>query len=127
MKDTSTLRIACWGGSIADLTFGLLMIVFPSVCLKIYGINIVLSSEIRFWMAYAGTAIFTWTAFLIWGLMQLKERKFIALVTALVVLGLGITQIAGIFFGAVPAVNMAPLFAMQLILIAFLLIGYCKA
>ena len=128
MKRTSFLKTAYVTGAIADLTFGLLMIAFPSVCLKIYGIDIVLSPEIRFWMAYAGIAIFTWTAFLIWGLRQLKERRFIALATALVVIGFVITQIVGLFFGTVSAtINMVPLFAMQFVLIALLLIGYCKA
>ncbi len=127
MKNTSILKTAYVVGVIVDLTFGLLMIAFPSVCLKIYGINIVLSSEVRFWMAYAGIAIFTWSAFLIWGLRQLKERKFIALATALVVLGFVITQIVGILFGTVSVVNMVPLFAMQFVLIALLLIGYRNA
>ncbi len=127
MKNTSYLKVAYWAGAIADLKFGLLMIAFPSVCLKIYGINIVLSPEIRFWMSYAGIAIFTWTAFLIWGLRQLEERKFIAIVTAVVVLGFVITQIAGIVFGIVSPINMVPLFGMQFILIALFLIGYRKA
>ena len=78
-------------------------------------------------MAYAGIVILTWTAFLIWGLMQLKERKFIAIITVLVIIGLVIVQIMGIFIGAVPAVNMVPLFAMQIILLALFLIGYSKA
>jgi hypothetical protein len=127
MKNTSFLKVAYWAGAIADLTFGLLMIAFPSACLRVYGINIVVSPEIRFWMAYAGIAIFTWTAFLIWGLRQLEERKFIAIATAFVVLGFVITQIVGIFFGTVSAINMVPLLAMQFILIALLLIGYRKA
>ncbi len=127
MKNTLILKTAYLAGAIADLTFGFLMIAFPSVCLKIYGINIVLSPVIRFWMAYAGIAIFTWTAFLIWGLRQLKERKFIALATALVVLGFVIAQIVGILFGTVSVVNMVPLFAMQFVLIALLLIGYRNA
>jgi hypothetical protein len=127
MKNPSVLKVAYVLGVIADLAFGILLIAFPSFSLKIYGINTELSPAIRFWMAYAGTVIFTWTAFLIWGLMQPKERKFISLVTALVVLGLSITQIAGLFFNAVPAANMIPLFALQFILIAFFLIGYCKA
>jgi len=127
MKNTSYLKAAYLAGSVADLTFGLLMIVFPSVCLKIYGINIVLLPEIRFWMAYAGIVIFIWTAFLIWGLMKLEERKFIALITVLVVLGLVSIQTLGIFWGGVNLVNMVPLFAMQFVLITLLLIGYRKA
>ena len=110
----------------ADFIFGLLMITFPSFCLKIYGINIVLSPEIRFWMAYAGVAIFTWTAFLIWGLRKIEERMFIAIVTAFVVLGFVITQIGGIFFGIVSVVIMVPLLAVQFVLITLLLIGYRK-
>ncbi len=127
LKNSLFLKAGYLLGAIADSTFGFLMIFFPSVCLKVYGINIVLTSEVRFWMAYAGTVIFIWTAFLIWGLMQLRERKFIALVTAFAVLGLVITQIVGIMIGTVPAVNMAPLLAMQFILISLFLIGYFKA
>ena len=78
-------------------------------------------------MAYAGIAIFSWTAFLIWGLGQLKERKFIALATVFVIVGFIIVQIAGIIFGTFSVVNMVPLFAMQLILVTLLLVGYCKA
>ncbi len=127
LKNTLFLKMGYLLGAIADSTVGFLMIVFPSVCLKIYGINIVLSSEVRFWMAYAGIAIFTWSAFLIWGLRQLEERKFIALASAFVVLGFVIAQIVGIFFGTVSAINMVPLFAMQFILISLFLIGYFKA
>jgi hypothetical protein len=60
-------------------------------------------------------------------LRQLEERKFIAIATVFVVLGFVITQIVGIIFGTVSAINMVPLFAMQFILIALLLIGYRKA
>ncbi len=127
MKNTFVLKVAYVLGAIADFTFGLLMIDFPSVCLKIYGINIVLSPETRFWIAYAGVPIFTWTAFLIWGLRQIEERKFIAIATAFVVLGFVIAQIMGISGGTVSATYMVPLLAVQFILMALLLIGYRKA
>jgi len=78
-------------------------------------------------MAYAGIAIFKWTAFLVWGLRQLRERKFIAIATAAVVLGFVCAQIVGIFSGIVSVINMVPLFVMQSVLIALLLIGYYKA
>ena len=74
-KDTSILRTACLAGAIADLAFGLLLIAFPSLSLKIYGINIELSPAVRFWMAYAGIAIFSWTAFLIWGLATTQADR----------------------------------------------------
>ena len=127
MKNTSILRIAYWAGSIADLAFGLLLIAFPSLSLKIYGVNIELSPPVRFWMAYAGVAIFSRTAFLIWGLGQLEERKFIALATVFVIVGFFIAQIVGIIFGTISVVNMVPLFAMQLVLVALFLAGYCRA
>ena len=129
MKNTSILRIAYWAGSIADLVFGLLLIAFPSLSLKIYGINTELSPVLRFWMAYAGAAILSWTAFLVWGLGQLEERKFIALATVFVVLGFFIIEIIGIIFGTVSTINMVivALLAMQLVLVALLLVGYRKA
>jgi len=114
-------------GSVADIIFGVLLIAFPSVCLNIYGNDAVLSPDIRFWMAYAGIAIFTWTGFLVWGMKQLKERKSIALVTAFVVTGFMIVQSVGLFYGIGLAVNMIPLFVMQFILIALFLVGYAKA
>jgi len=126
MKSASILRTAYWAGAISDFIFGLLMIFVPSVCLKIYGINIELSPAVRFWMAYAGIAIFSWTGFLIWGLGQLKERKFIALATVFIIFGFVSVQIAGVIVGTVSIVNMVLLFALQLILAALLLVGYCK-
>ena len=36
MKNTSILKTAYWAGAIADFTFGLLMIAFPSVCDAVY-------------------------------------------------------------------------------------------
>jgi hypothetical protein len=39
MKNTSILRTAYLAGAIADLAFGLLLITFPSLSLKIYGNN----------------------------------------------------------------------------------------
>jgi hypothetical protein len=39
MKNTAALKAAYALGSIADSGFGLLMLAFPSVCLKLYGIN----------------------------------------------------------------------------------------
>ena len=127
MKGTSILRTAYWGGSIADLAFGFLLIAFPSLSLKIYGINTELSPAVRFWMVYAGVAIFSWTAFLIWGLRQLEERKFVALATVIVVLGFAIVEIVGIIFGTVSAINMVALLAVQVVLVGLLLVGYCKA
>jgi len=126
MKNTFVLKVAYLAGAGADLTLGLLMIAFPSVCLKLYGINIKPSPESRFWMAYAGIPIFVWTAFLVWGSRRLRERKFVAISTAFVVLGFVIAQIVGVLLGTVSAVNMLPLFAMQLILIALFLTGYRK-
>ena len=64
---------------------------------------------------------------MIWGMRKLEERKFIAIVTVFVVLGFVITQIVGISWGIVSAINMVPLFAMQFVLIALLLTGYRKA
>jgi len=92
-----------------------------------HGINAALSSELRFWIGYAGIAIFAWTAFLVWGSRRPGERKFVAIPTVGVVLGFVIAEIVGIFQGTVSAINMAPLLAMQLILIALLLIGYRRA
>ncbi|MFC2084681.1 hypothetical protein ACFLS9_06465 [Bacteroidota bacterium] len=39
MKNETTLKIGYVLGSIADMIFGLLMIAFPSICLKIYGVR----------------------------------------------------------------------------------------
>ncbi len=127
MKNTSILKAAYLAGAVADFTIGLLMIAFPSVCLKLYGTNAALSPELRFWIVYAGIPIFAWTAFLIWGSRRPGERKFVAIPTVCVVLGFVIAEIVGIFQGAVSAINMAPLLAMQFILIALLLTGYRRA
>jgi hypothetical protein len=126
MKNETILKIGYVLGSIADMILGLLMVAFPSICLKIYGIQVELSSTIRFWMAYAGLVIFLWTAFLLWGRRKPQERKFIALVTVFAVLGLVIIQICGILFQVVPLLNMIPLFIMQSILIFFFVYGYHK-
>ena len=127
MKNETILKTGYVLGSIADIIFGVLMIAFPSICLKIYGINTPLSPTIRFWMAYAGLIIFLWTALLLWGMRKPKERKFIELVTAFVVLGFVVIQICGILFRVVPLLNMMPLFLMQFILIFFFVYGYYKA
>lgn len=85
MKNERILKTGYVLGSIADIAFGLLM-VFPAVCLKIYGIQMALSLQIQFWMAYAGCVIFSWTALLLWGRRKPGERKFIALATVFPVL-----------------------------------------
>ncbi len=127
MRNETILKIGYVLGSIADMIFGLLMVAFPSICLRIYGIQVELSSTIRFWMAYAGLVIFLWTALLLWGRRKPQERKFIALVTVFVVLGFVIIQICGVLFQVVPLLNMIPLFIMQSILIFFFVYGYYKA
>ena len=127
MKNTSILRVAYLAGAVADFTIGLLMIAFPSVCLKLYGIDTALSPELRFWVVYAGIPIFAWTGFLIWGSRRPGERNFVAIPTVCVALGFVIAEVVGILFDIFSAINMAPLLAMQLILIALLLTGYRKA
>jgi hypothetical protein len=127
MKNTSILKVAYLAGAVADFTVGLLMITYPSICLKLYGFNITQSPEVRFWVAYAGVPILAWTAFFIWGLRRPGERKFVAVPTILVVLCFVMVQIAGIFNGTLPTVNMLPLLAMQLVLVALFLMGYRRA
>ncbi len=126
MKNETIINIGYVLGSVADTIFGLLMITFPSIILKIYGIQAVLSPTIRFLTAYAGIPILIWTAFLLWGRRKPQERKFIALVTVFVVLGFMIIQIFGILLQVIPLLNMIPLFILQSILIFFLGYGYYK-
>ncbi len=100
--NNKVLKAAYILGIIADITFGLLLILAPSFSLSFYGFDEALSSVTRFWMAYAGVAIFTWTAFLVWAYQDLKGRKFVSLVTAFVVVGFVVAQIAAILFSVVP-------------------------
>jgi hypothetical protein len=121
------LKAAYILGIIADIKFGLLLIIAPSLCLSILGFSESLSPILRFWMAYSGIAIFTWTAFLIWAYQDLAERKFVSLVTAFVVIGFVVAQIAAILFNVVPFLNMVPLLVLQASLIFAFVLGYIRA
>ncbi|MGD9202814.1 MAG: hypothetical protein PVI26_14740 [Chitinispirillia bacterium] len=126
MKNEKIIKTGYVLGSILDILFGLLMVAFPSFCLKIYGFQTELSPTIRFWIAYPGSIIFFWTALLIWGMRKPQERKFIALITILIVFGFMLIQICGILFQVVPFLNMVWLLIIQLLLISILGYGYYK-
>ena len=64
-----------------------------------------LNGSYYFAMGYGASLMFGWTLLLIWAYCKPLERRFVALFTSLVVIGLVVTEITSIAYGIIKKHN----------------------
>lgn len=119
------LRIAFIVGAIAD-GVALLPMVLPAPAGILWGLDDMPSS---FWFAmYYGAALMLgWTGLLVWAAIRPIERKFVAVLTALVVAGLMISEAQAVNLGVIDARRLVPIAVLQSILVLIFVAAYWGA
>ncbi len=116
------LQAAFAAGAITD-ALALLPMLFPPLAKVMWGIADE-SGSYRFAMGYGAALMLGWTGLLMWAYQRPSERRFVALLTILVICGLVITEILSVLAGSVAFGRMIPTWILQAILLALLGIGY---
>ena len=117
------LRIAFIVGAITD-GVALLPMVFPSLAKILWGLD---GMPASFWFAmhYGAALMLGWTGLLIWAAIRPIERKFVAVLTALVIAGLMVAEAQAVILGVIDAHRLIPIAVLQLILFLLFVAAYC--
>jgi hypothetical protein len=110
------LRLAFAAGAITD-ALALLPMLFPALANMMWGINETAGSY-RFAMGYGAALMLGWTGLLLWAFQKPVERKFVSILTILVICGFIVTEIIAVLYGWVTIGRMIPSWVMQIILLA---------
>jgi len=68
-------------------------------------------------MGYAASLMLGWTILLLWAYRRPLERRFVAALTVLVILGLILTEGVAVHSGVLKAWRMAPTWCLQVLLL----------
>ena len=119
------LRIAFIVGAITD-GVAVLPMVYPPLARILWGLDGMPGS---FWFAmYYGAALMLgWTGLLVWAAIRAIERKFVAVLTALVIAGLMVAEVQAVNLGVIDARRLIPVAVLQAILLLLFLATYCGA
>lgn len=116
------LRIAFLAGAITDAV-ALLPILSPRLAGWAWGLRDSPESY-RFAMGYGASLMFGWTVLLLWAYRRPLERRFVAVLTALVVVGLIVAEVAAVCSGALEARRLVPTWCLQAALVALFVGAY---
>jgi hypothetical protein len=122
LSEQRLLRIAFLAGAITDAV-ALLPMLIPQLADLVWGFRDV-SGSFYFAMEYGASLMFGWTALLVWAYRRPVERRFIAALTAVVVVGLIVAEIASIHAGVLDARRLAPTLCLQAALLALFIGAY---
>ena len=118
MRDARLLRIAFLVAAITDAV-ALLPMLFPPLANLLWGFRDA-SGTYRFAMGYGASLMLGWTVLLLWAYRRPLERRFVAGLTALVVIGLVVTEVVAVDSGVLEARRMIPTWSLQASLLVLL-------
>jgi hypothetical protein len=116
------LRIAFLAGAITD-TAALLPMLSPRVAGWVWGFRN-LPASARFAMAYGASLMFGWTGLLLWASRRPVERRFVAVLTTLVIAGLILAEVAAVDSGVLEVRRLVPTWCLQTALLLLFLRAY---
>lgn len=124
MQPGLLLRVSLTLGAVVD---GLMLIplLSPSVGSAMLGVELKPTTEFRYASMLTASLMFGWTLLLLWALADPIGRRGVAILTAVVVLCLGLSGAFAVTSGLVPFANMLPTFVMQTVLLLLFVVGYC--
>jgi len=121
------LKIAYLAGIILD-ALSLIPMLFPPIAELMWGFD-KFNGEYLFAMGFGASLMLGWTLLLIWAYREPLERRFIAFLTILVIIGFIATEIFAVANGYIDLDKMVPTFVIQAVLIGLFGFGYvgtCK-
>ncbi len=116
------LRIAFLVGAVTD-ALAILPMLFPALARFVWGFSDV-SGPYRFAMGYGASLMLGWTGLLVWASRKPLERRFVAVLTMLVVCGLVLTEAIAVLAGSVSLGRMLPTWCLQAALLTLFAVGY---
>ncbi len=124
MKDRQAqwLRVAFAAGALTD-ALALLPMLFPAVAQLMWGFAD-LGGPYRFAMGYGAALMLGWTGLLVWAYRRPLDRRFVAVLTIMVISGLVLTEIFSVLTSAVAVGRMILTWVLQAVLLALFGIGY---
>ena len=124
MQDTQArlLRIAFVVGAATD-ALAVMPMLSPALARFLWGFANQ-SGPYQFAMGYGASLMLGWTGLLAWAYRKPIERRFIAVLTMLVICGLAVTELIAVLSGDMTLTQMVPTWCLQAVLLALFLIGY---
>jgi len=125
MTAVRRLRIAFAAGALTD-AFALVPMLVPSAARLLWGFENPTGSYV-FAMGYGASLMLGWTLLLLWAYARPLERRFVALLTLVVIAGLAATEVVVVLRGALAASRVVPTWAIQATLAVLFLRAYTAA
>jgi hypothetical protein len=119
------LRLAFLAGAIAD-GLALVPMLFPSVAALLWGIE-ARSPAYRFSSTSAAALMLGWTLLLIWAYQRPVERRAVAALTIVVIVGLVVAEIGAVASSLVTVSRMAPTWILQATLLVLFTLGLVRS
>jgi len=119
------LKIAYLAGIITD-ALALVPMLYPPIAKLMWGFD-KFNGEYLFAMGFGASLMLGWTLLLIWAYREPLERRFVAFLTILVIIGIVLTEILAIANGYIDLDKMMPTFVIQTVLIGLFSFGYVGA
>jgi hypothetical protein len=116
------LKLAYLAGAITDFLVFLLMI-FPSLATIFWGFR-EFDDKYYFAMGMGAALMLGWTMLLLWAYQQPIERRFVALLTIIVIIGIAATNMIMLNRGTFTITERLPTFIILIILITLFSYGY---
>lgn len=116
------LKLAYVVGAVADLAV-FLMMVLPQFATAFWGFE-TFTEQYFFAMGNGAPLMLAWTLLLLWAYKKPTERRFVALLTILIIAGIAATNIVMITRGLFTVANMIPSFLNQALLMGLFSYGY---
>ncbi|MCL2489731.1 MAG: hypothetical protein FWF36_03245 [Propionibacteriaceae bacterium] len=119
------LRVAFMVGAVTDAA-ALVPMLCPSAAKIMWGID---ASAAGYWfaMGYAAALMVGWTFLLIWAFLKPCERRMVAVLTMVVIVGLAVTEIVTAASGLIDVGKVVPTLILQSILLGLFVVGYFKS
>jgi len=124
------LKLSFLVGTITD-ALALFPMLFPPLAKIFWGFD-KFSGVYYFAMGYGAALMLAWTMLLVWAIRKPLERRFIALFTAVVIVGFVVTEVIALVHDYIQTEKILPTFGLQAILLilftySFLISGKKKS
>ncbi len=119
------LKIAFLIGIITD-TLALVPMLYQPMAKLMWGFD-QFNGNYFFAMGYGASLMAGWTLLLIWAYKKPLERRFIALLTIVVIIGLVATEIFAIVNGSISINKMIPTWVLQIVLLGLFGFSYTNS
>lgn len=124
-REERLLRIAFGVGALTDAV-ALLPMLIPALAKLLWGVGET-PAIYRFAMSYGASLMLGWTILLCWAYRRPLERRIVAVMTIVVVLGLVLAELSAVEVGALVASRLIPTWILQALLLALFALAFYRS